>query len=223
MCAIFGSFEPSMFEVLYQANKSRGNFASSVIAIGHEDTYIQKFEGDIPKSFEYVDDMVYITGHVQAPTSCKREWSYETSHPFESISWTICHNGVITNEQHLRQTYLPYIQNPVDSSLIANLLQLFVENQSVSNDNIDPVNAIKSTLTLLEGTFALSIIDSDTGELYIARCGSILHYDDKGNFSTIPGKGFKELPEGIIMRLDKAHIKWVQVATFETQSPFLFI
>ena len=212
-----------MFEVLYQANKTRGNFASSVIAIGHHDIYVQKLEGNIPRDFEYVDDMVYLTGHVQAPTSIKREWGYDTSHPFESISWSICHNGIITNAEKIRQTFLPYIDNPVDSSLIANLLQLFVEKQSISSDTVDPINAIKSTLSILQGTFALSIIDSDTGELYIARCGSILHYDDRGNFSTMSGKGFKELPEGVIMRLGKRDEKWVQVGTFKIESPFLFI
>ena len=212
-----------MFEVLYQANKTRGNFASSVIAIGHHDIYVQKFEGNIPKDFEYVDDMAYITGHVQAPTSIKREWTYDTSHPFESISWSICHNGIITNVEEIRQTYLPYIDNPVDSSLIANLLQLFVENQAISSNTVDPINAIKSTLSILQGTFALSIIDSDSGEIYIARCGSILHFDDNGNFSTIAGNGFKELPEGVIMRLGKRNKEWVQVGSFKTESPFLFI
>ena len=47
-----------MFEVLYQANKTRGNFASSVIAIGHHDIYVQKCEGKIPREFEDVDDML---------------------------------------------------------------------------------------------------------------------------------------------------------------------
>ena len=47
MCAIFGSFTPSMTEVLYEANKSRGNFASNIVQIAPTDQYIYKNEGDI--------------------------------------------------------------------------------------------------------------------------------------------------------------------------------
>ena len=213
-----------MFEVLYEANKTRGNFASSVIAIGDDDLYVEKFNGNIPNDYSYIDENIsYLTGHVQAPTSAEREWSYDPSPPFESLSWSICHNGIITNEKDIRATYLPYIANPVDSSLIANLLQLFTEKRVASGRDIDPIMVIESILTILKGTFALSIIDSDTGEVYIARCGSILHYDDKGNFSSLPGNGFTELPEGDIMVLDKENRSWRQIGEFKISSPFLFL
>ena len=46
MCAIFGSFDTSMFEVLYEANKKRGNFASSITSLSPdgEDQFIRKKE-----------------------------------------------------------------------------------------------------------------------------------------------------------------------------------
>ena len=47
MCAIFGSFDKSMLEILYEANKDRGNFASSVVCLSDDDQYIAKHEGDI--------------------------------------------------------------------------------------------------------------------------------------------------------------------------------
>ncbi len=47
MCAIFGSYSSSMTEVLYDANKSRGNFASSVVQIAPDDHYIFKKEGNV--------------------------------------------------------------------------------------------------------------------------------------------------------------------------------
>ena len=47
MCAIFGSFDKTMFEVLYEANKERGNFASSVVCLADEDQFVAKQEGDI--------------------------------------------------------------------------------------------------------------------------------------------------------------------------------
>ena len=47
MCAIFGSYTSSMTEVLYDANKSRGNFASSIVQIAPDDQFIFKKEGNI--------------------------------------------------------------------------------------------------------------------------------------------------------------------------------
>ena len=44
----------------------------------------------------------YYLGHVQAPTSSQRKWHYDTSHPFETMSWMVFHNGVITNEEAIR-------------------------------------------------------------------------------------------------------------------------
>lgn len=221
MCAIFGSFDRSMFEVLHEANKERGNFASSMVTIGLEDVYIGKFEGNIDfDKVRYSSDFCYVTGHVQAPTSSMREWSYDTSHPFESLSWIVSHNGVLTNESEIKKHYVPYVVNPVDTALIVELLQYFTDNE---DKKPDPVKAIIKTLNILQGTFALSIIDSDTGEIYLARTGSILHYDKNGNFSTKPGTGYKKLPEGVIMRLNKKTRRWNKVGVFEVKSPFLFL
>lgn len=221
MCAIFGSFDRSMFEVLHEANKERGNFASSMVTIGLEDVYIGKFEGNINfDKIRYSSDFCYVTGHVQAPTSSMREWSYETSHPFESLSWIVSHNGVLTNEAEIKKHYIPHVVNPVDTALIVELLQYFTDRE---DKKPDPVKAIIKTLNILQGTFALSIIDSDTGEIYLARSGSILHYDKNGSFSTKPGKDYKELPEGVIMRLNKKTRRWNKVGVFEVNSPFLFL
>lgn len=222
MCAIFGSSSPSMFEILHEANKERGNFASSIVTIGEDDVYVGKFEGNIDfDKIKYSDDLVYISGHVQAPTSAMREWSYDTSHPFESMSWLVSHNGVLTNEAEIRRHYISFIENPVDTHLIVSLLEYFTNQEE---GKPDPVKSIIKTLNILKGTFALSIIDVDTGELYIARSGSILHYDNRGNFSTKPGSsGYKELPEGVIMRLNKRTWRWNKVGEFEAKSPFLFI
>ena len=145
----------------------------------------------------YSDDCVYITGHVQAPTSAMRDWSYDTSHPFESLSWSVSHNGVLTNTHEMRDRYVDFVENEVDTAVIVNMLQLFTETQT--SKKVDPILILRRVLSQLEGTYALSIIDTDTGELYIARCGSILHYDNKGNYSTNPGTGYKELPEGVTL------------------------
>ena len=223
MCAIFGSTNPSTFEILYEANKERGNFASSVVRLTRDDQLILKKEADI--DFDSLDisstDFIYYTGHVQAPTSAKRSWEWDTSHPFDSVSWMVFHNGVLTNTEELEDWCKPAFKNPVDTALIPELLQHFMEQCKSSKPK--PVTYIKKTLELLEGTFALSIIDCDTNEVYLARCGSLLHYNNKGDYSTLPGKRYKEVPEGTILRLNPETSRFNKVGSFKVKSPFLFI
>lgn len=182
-----------------------------------------KVEGDINFDKVKIDhfNTKYFTGHVQAPTSAKRDWSWDTSHPFDSLSWMVFHNGVLTNAPELEQWCRPSWKNPVDTAIIPELLQHMMENCSYKKPR--PVYYIKQVLEMLEGTFALSIIDCDTNEVYLARNGSILHYNNKGDYSTMPGKGYKLVPEGAILRLNSETKRFNKVGSFEVKSPFLFI
>ncbi len=220
MCAIFGSFDKTMLEVLYDANKERGNFASSVVCLSDDDQYIAKYEGDINfDKFNYAGrkDIEYLLGHVQAPTSAKRTWNYNTSHPFESMTWLVSHNGVLTNEKKLRRKHTRFLENPVDTAVIVELLEKY------SQVNKTPINTIKQVLSMLEGSFALSVVNCETNDVFIARVGSVLHYNNKGNYTTMPGTGYKVLPEGVIMRLNKKTKRWNKAGTFEVKSPFTFV
>jgi len=221
MCAIFSTPKLSKYEVLYQANLQRGNFASSVICLnGVNEQLIFKKAGSF--NFDEVkldDDCDYYIGHVQAPTSANSKWCYEKSHPFESLSWSVVHNGVITNSDALKRDYANWDVNTVDTSVIPDLLQYMTEECS---GECPGHVIIKQVLELLEGTFALCIVDTDCNDVYIARQGSILHYNDVGDCSTLPGEGYKELPEGDIMMLVD-NSRWEKVNEFKTKSPFLFI
>jgi|TARA_R110002020_G_scaffold137796_1_gene307363 glucosamine 6-phosphate synthetase-like amidotransferase/phosphosugar isomerase protein len=225
MCAIFGSFDTSMFEVLYQANKKRGNFASSIVSISNDDQFIKKKQGDINyDKYTHEPSCKYYLGHVQAPTSSTRKWSYDTSHPFESLSWLVSHNGVLTNHKKLKHTYCKYLENNVDTAVIVSLLEHFTQKEHDRGKVVvNPVTIIKKALELLAGTYALSIVHCDTNEIFLARSGSILHYNNKGDFSSISGCTFKELPEGIIMRLNNKTKRWNKVSKFKHDSPFSFI
>ena len=220
MCAIFGSFDKTMLEVLYDANKERGNFASSVVCLSDDDQYIAKYEGDINfDKFNYAGrkDIEYLLGHVQAPTSAKRTWNYNTSHPFESMTWLVSHNGVLTKEKKLRRKHTRFLENPVDTAVIVELLEKY------SQVNKTPINTIKQVLSMLEGSFALSVVNCETNDVFIARVGSVLHYNNKGNYTTMPGTGYKVLPEGVIMKLNKKTKRWNKAGTFEVKSPFTFV
>lgn len=222
MCAIFGAPDKSMLEVLYAANQERGTFASGFVQLTYDDQFVFKKQGEINfNDTKGSKQAVYNLGHVQAPTSAQREWSYETSHPFDTLSWMVFHNGVLTNDRDIRKKHLPFIENPVDSSLIVNLIQKNMEEDRTAGTN--PVQYIRKALEECEGSFAVSIVDCDTNELYIARVGSMLHYNSKGCFSTMPGKGYIELKEGVIRRLNKKTLRFNKVGEFKHESPFLFL
>ena len=225
MCAVFGSFDTSMFEVLYEANKQRGNFASSIVSLSDDDQFIRKKKGDINfDKYTHEPAANYFLGHVQAPTSAKRTWEYDTSHPFESLSWLVSHNGVLTNHKKVKREYCNFIQNNVDTAVIANTLEHFTQTEHGKGTVIvNPVPIIKKTLQLLSGTYALSIVFCDTNEVFLARSGSILHCNTKGDYSTMPGTGFKEIPEGVIVKLNNRTRRWNKVGKFKHDSPFSFI
>ena len=221
MCAIIGSSNVSKFEVLYDANLPRGNFASGVLCLYNvNEQQVIKKQGTLNFNEIELDDRCnYYIGHVQAPTSAARYWSYDTSHPFESLSWSVVHNGVLTNWKELVRKFADWDVNPVDTAVIPNLLQQFTEECS---GECIAVSTLKRVLGKLEGTFALCVVDTDCNEVYIARQGSILHYNDSGDISSLEGEGFKLLPEGVIMVL-KDFKRWEIADYFETKSPFLFL
>lgn len=222
MCGIAGSFKPSMFEVLMEGNSVRGNFAMSMMQLrkkrGHSTT---KRKGVI--NFDEVDyhhELKYLIGHTQAPTSAKRSWEYDTSHPFHCGDWMIVHNGVLTNEAALRKQIEGGNTNPVDSSCISMLLEQNSHEFDLSKPE-ERILAVEKTLEMLQGTFALAIVYMPKNIVYLARQGSVLHVDSKGNFSSLKGadSDYEAIPEGAILTLQKK--KWVKVGSFEHQSPFL--
>ena len=122
MCGIFGSTEKQKFITLYNLNKKRGNFAVGTLFLNQSTMVIRKFEGVVEpvrlfKNEEEVDFQMYL-GHTQAPTSAKRDYSFNTSHPFEYGDWVIAHNGVLTNFGEIKNEFDSKWKNPVDSSII---------------------------------------------------------------------------------------------------------
>lgn len=223
MCAIIGADNLSQLEILYGVNCERGMYASSLVCLQENNQIVHKQEGEIKFGDHKLDDSYdYFLSHMQAPTSSMRTWSYDTSHPFESLSWMVMHNGVLTNWKELNELYTPWNVNPVDTAVIACMLQQFTEDAADNNELKEPIHIVKQVLELLEGTFALCIVDTDNNTVYLARQGSILHYHLNGSFSTIPGKDYKLISEGDILTLTDFNT-WTVAEKFKTNSPFLFL
>lgn len=233
MCSIYGSRDLSMFEVLFEANKERGNFASSIVTLMTtpagivDDVSIRKEQNhiNIEKLKLKPTEHAYFMGHVQAPTSSVRKYNYDTSHPFEQEDWLVFHNGVLTNYKELNEQYCDYNVNKVDTSTIVCMLQTEydeLKTNKKTRSSIDEVKIIETVCSRLEGTFALAIVNTLSLNVYLVRQGSTLYINDKGSYSSIQGKGWVELPEGKIVKLTKEY-KFKEVGKFESKSPFFVL
>ncbi|MBS4196617.1 glutamine--fructose-6-phosphate transaminase (isomerizing) [Lederbergia citri] len=94
--------------------------------------------------------------------------SRSNAHPHQSTSarFTLVHNGVIENYTLLQQKYLQDVsfQSDTDSEVIVQLVEKFV------GEGIDAEEAIRKTLALLEGSYAIAIIDTEnTDTIFVAK------------------------------------------------------
>ena len=96
----------------------------------------------------------------------------QNAHPHVSGPVALVHNGIIENFRHLRKALENKghtFQTETDTETIAHLIASHLESGS------DPVAAVKSALTELEGAFALGILFEGHDDLLIgARKGSPL-------------------------------------------------
>lgn len=220
MCAIFGSYRKSMFEVLYKGNYPRGTWAGSALLTTKNDATVcnvYKWRGkcNIEKKFNTIRGGVYL-GHVQAPTSSSRSWSEKNTHPFKYGDWYVAHNGVLTNYKEVLKNNNITLKVFVDSHSIPILIHS--KNRKYKND----IDAISETLNELEGTFAVWIYNKKTGNVYVSRQGSTLFADDHGNFSSTNSKNeWGEVPEGKIFKLTPSGL--VLSGKFNNKSPFFVI
>jgi len=221
MCGIFMSNDLSTFEVLQEANKERGNFSTGMFYCYNKANFkIIRQKGNINwNSVKLPTEKGYLyLGHNQAPTSRVRDWEDETSHPFYYGDWVVAHNGVLTNYEELIDEYLPMHDNPVDSSIIAALLDEFEYTHGPCEDTETEIQNILYTIEKLKGTFAICIVNIKTMNIYVARQGSTLFYKDS-NLSSIRGCDYKEVKEGILYNFSYEGL--TQVDNFVYDSPFL--
>ena len=96
--------------------------------------------------------------------------STKNAHPHNSNNVSIVHNGIIENYSGLKKDLLKkgYVfKSETDSEVIAHLIDLNLKNSS-------PEQALKKTLSCLEGAFAIAILFKDQNFLVGARKGSPL-------------------------------------------------
>lgn len=219
MCGIYGSNDKEKFYTLQKLNRSRGDFSQGCM-------YIKPDKGfevhKIPKKIaaEYTPPkrkkFDYYLGHSQAPTSGKRVFDPNTTHPFIVENWIVAHNGVLTNFKDLVNGFERPFENPVDSSIIP---YIFYKIQDSFDSEIE---VITTGLEYLKGTFGLWIHNAETGNTFLAKCGVTLFADVYDNtFSSVSYKFLESLDEGVLYQLTKEGI--TQVGAFDCDSPFFTV
>lgn len=221
MCGIFCSTDLSTFEVLEHVNRKRGNFSTGIFCCYGKANYnILRIEGGAnwyETKLPGETGWLYL-GHNQAPTETGRKWSEYTSHPFQYGDWFVAHNGVISNFHELIDEYIPMHEDKVDSTIIPAMLYKNDLDYSDGDNIDDEIENIISVLSVLEGTYAIWIVNIRTMNIYIARQGSTLFY--KGNnISSIKGKGYKKVDEGVLYSYSYEGL--TKLREFENKSPFL--
>lgn len=228
MCAIYGSANRTLFNILHDVTIDRGKFACSVAFLDHKNKKIQILrQKGHPKDFEKIPetsdkqrrDYAYFLGHSQAPTSSAREYNSTVTHPFVAANWIVAHNGVLTNYKDINKTYCSWNKNPVDTSCIPNLLHALEQK----NSGLSEVKIILKALELLEGTFALWIINEKTGSVFIARQGSTLFANKKtGSFCSVNSnsENWEEVAEGVLVDITAGY---KEVGNFKNKSPFFVL
>ncbi|MGE4379102.1 MAG: glutamine--fructose-6-phosphate transaminase (isomerizing) [Candidatus Izemoplasmatales bacterium] len=129
-------------------------------------------------SFDYNIDNFIGIGHTRWATH--GEPNQVNSHPHSSSSdrFIVVHNGVIDNYRELTVKYLEGVKfvSETDTEVIANLIELFSKDMNAEE-------AIRKTLSLLDGSYALLIMDNEaTDTIYAAKNKSplIIGTSDKG-------------------------------------------
>jgi glucosamine 6-phosphate synthetase-like amidotransferase/phosphosugar isomerase protein len=218
MCGIYGATNKDQYLTLQKLNTARGDFCESNLLINKEGFEIHKIPKRAKSDYRFPKRKKFELhlGHSQAPTSQKRLFSPDTSHPFTVENWIVAHNGVLTNYKELINEFQRPYDNPVDSSIIPYVLY---QLSSYSDSEIDiMVNALE----FLKGTFGLWIYNSTTGNTFLAKCGVTLFADVYENaFSSVKYKFFDPLDEGILYQITPEGI--TSVGSFDCDSPFFTV
>jgi len=221
MCAIFGSADVIKFRELYNLNSHRGVSAHGLVLLYSkkydDSSYIVKGEGIYSRFDSLIQNKrmyKYFTGHTQAPTSSAQVFNETTSHPFFCGEWVVSHNGVITNFKELTKTVLADKISIVDSSIIPALLHTETSDITIGAKIIKVLSKIK-------GTHSTTIYNTFLDRLYIARCGSTLYIDDKGNYSSTKFDGSESVKDGTLLEYKTNKFEFVD--SFASYSPFFIL
>jgi len=176
MCGIFGvlSDEPVVSKIIKGLHKLeyRGYDSSGISVVVDQKIHTVRAQGKLINlkkilSNKKIDGTLGI-GHTRWATHGIP--STKNAHPHNSTNVSIVHNGIIENYSDLKKELLNKgyeFKSETDSEVIAHLIDLNLINST-------PEQALKKTLSRLDGAFAIAILFKDQNFLVGARKGSPL-------------------------------------------------
>ncbi len=173
MCGIVGYIgENDAKEILLKGLEKleyRGYDSAGIAVLNEDGVMVFKEKGRIADLREAVDGDVSANlgiGHTRWATHGVP--NQENAHPHQSTTkrFTLVHNGVIENYHLLKKAYLADVEmaSDTDTEVIVQLIERF------SKDGLSTVDALRKTLHLIHGSYAIALIDNeDENTIYVAK------------------------------------------------------
>ncbi|MFO7887105.1 MAG: glutamine--fructose-6-phosphate transaminase (isomerizing) [Eubacteriales bacterium] len=163
----------------------RGYDSSGIALFDGDGVKVFKDEGRIAHLREIIDYDVKSTlgmGHTRWATHGKPNKINSHPHQCTEKRFTIVHNGIIENEEYLKEKYLEsiHLESETDTEVLAQLLNKF----TAEGEDINL--AIRHLMSEVEGSYALAIIDKQNKEkMYAAKNKSPLLIGKGNGFNMI--------------------------------------
>ncbi|MGG3451074.1 glutamine--fructose-6-phosphate transaminase (isomerizing) [Domibacillus aminovorans] len=147
----------------------RGYDSAGIAVRNEEGVHIFKEKGRIADLRAVVDEEVQSSvgiGHTRWATHGAPSLYNAHPHQNEDRRFTLVHNGVIENDEHLKREYLldVSLQSDTDTEVIVQLIGLFAKEGMTTEE------AFRKTLSLLKGSYALALLDKeDDSTIYVAK------------------------------------------------------
>ena len=147
----------------------RGYDSAGIAVLNEDGVKVFKEKGRIADLRNIVDESVLASvgiGHTRWATHGIP--STTNAHPHQSTTerFTLVHNGVIENYEHLKEDYLSDVafRSETDTEVIVQLVEKFV------NEGLSVQEAFQKTLKLLEGSYAIALLDRENKDvIYVAK------------------------------------------------------
>ncbi|MCR6104944.1 glutamine--fructose-6-phosphate transaminase (isomerizing) [Salipaludibacillus agaradhaerens] len=147
----------------------RGYDSAGIAISNHDGIHVYKEKGRIASLRDIVDQSQSATvgiGHTRWATHGVP--SQLNAHPHQSTSarYTIVHNGVIENYEHVRRDYLSDVEmvSDTDTEIIVQLVEKF------ANEGGSTEEAFRKALSLLKGSYATALLDlEDPNTIYVGK------------------------------------------------------
>ena len=173
MCGIVGYIgEADVKEILLNGLEKleyRGYDSAGIAVLNKEGVVVFKEKGRIADLRDVVDEDVDAKlgiGHTRWATHGVP--NQLNAHPHQSTTerFTLVHNGVIENYHLMKKAYLSNVEmaSDTDTEVIVQLIEKF------SQDGLSTVDALRKTLHLIRGSYALALLDKeDKNTIYVAK------------------------------------------------------